>query len=261
MVTESARGKLPLTVNDPDRVKPKLHRPIRAENIGNRINRLSRRATPTLAITRCFNEYSSINPMKGGTLQNAQIPTSSQPINPRSGGFLNTHVAASPNRCRSTLSPTKRNFFPKATRPATCNGFLSPHPGIDTLLPAIDSAKARKGINTVARRRFQRGSVFLNRTKTLWQGTYSDYVLNVNGVEQRVRRQIVLSPSRRADGSSVRKNEAKKLLQPHINRANERLAAPSRERKSVSFTAFSEIWERDYLCLSKPSTRAVLKPS
>jgi integrase len=101
--------------------------------------------------------------------------------------------------------------------------------------------------------------VFLNRTKTLWQGTYSDYVLNVNGVEQRVRRQIVLSPSRRADGSSVRKNEAKKLLQPHINRANERLAAPSRERKSVSFTAFSEIWERDYLCLSKPSTRSSSK--
>ena len=94
--------------------------------------------------------------------------------------------------------------------------------------------------------------MFQNRTKTQWLGTYSEYVLDANGVEQRVRRQIVLSPVRKADGSIVRKSEAKNLLQPYINRANEQSTSPSRERKSATFEAFSNIWESDYLWLSKP---------
>jgi integrase len=101
--------------------------------------------------------------------------------------------------------------------------------------------------------------VFQNRTKTQWRATYSEYVLDANGVEQRVRHQIVLSPVRKADGSVVRKSEAKNLLQPYLNRANEQSTSPSRERKSATFEAFSNIWESDYLCLSKPSTRKSVK--
>lgn len=67
---------------------------------------------------------------------------------------------------------------------------------------------------------------------------------------------MVLSPVRKGDGSIVRKNEAKNLLQPYINRVNEQLASPARERKSATFEKFAEIWETDYLCLSKPSTRS-----
>jgi integrase len=155
----------------------------------------------------------------------------------------------------SDVAPRKRNFFPKAKRSVTPASVTPLENNVDTLPPAIDSTKARKGNFTVARRRFQRGSVFQNRTKTQWRGTYSEYVLDASGVEQRVRRQIVLSPVRKADGSSVRKCEAKNLLQPYINRANEQSTTPSRERKSATFEAFSNIWESDYLCLSKPSTR------
>jgi len=54
----------------------------------------------------------------------------------------------------------------------------------------------------------------------------------------------------------VRKNEAKSLLQPYVNRTNEQSTSPSRERKSATFEAFSSIWERDYLSLSKPATRS-----
>jgi integrase len=54
----------------------------------------------------------------------------------------------------------------------------------------------------------------------------------------------------------VRKNEARNLLQPSINRINEQLTSPSRERKSATLESFIEIWERDYLVLSKPSTRS-----
>src|SRR5271157_4652597 len=48
--------------------------------------------------------------------------------------------------------------------------------------------------DTVSRRRFQKGSVFMNRTKTHWLCSFSEYVLNAQGVEIRARRQIVLSP-------------------------------------------------------------------
>jgi integrase len=159
----------------------------------------------------------------------------------------------------SDVTPRKRNFFPKAKRSVTPASVVPLDSNVDTLPAAIDSTEARKGNFTVARRRFQRGSVFQNRTKTQWRGTYSEYVLDASGVEQRVRRQLVLSPVRKADGSSVRKNEAKNLLQPYINRANEQLTSPSRERKSATFEAFSNIWESDYLCLSKPSTRNSVK--
>src|SRR5580700_8865664 len=126
----------------------------------------------------------------------------------------------------SDVAPRKRNFFPKAKRSVTPAGVMSLNHIVDTLPTAIDSTKARKGNKTVARRRFQRGSVFQNRTKTQWLGTYSEYVLDVAGVEQRVRRQIVLSPVRKQDGSSVRKNEAKSLLQPYVNRTNDQLTSP-----------------------------------
>jgi integrase len=153
------------------------------------------------------------------------------------------------------VAPRKRNFFPKAKRSVTPVRVTPLKGSVDTLPPAIDSTEARKGNKTVARRRFQRGSVFQNRTKTQWRATYSEYVLDANGVEQRVRHQIVLSPVRKQDGSVVRKCEAKNLLQPYLNRANEQSTSPTRERKSATFEAFSNIWESDYLCLSKPSTR------
>ena len=69
----------------------------------------------------------------------------------------------------------------------------------------------------------------------------------------------MLSPVRKQDGSSVRKNEVKSLLQPYVNRANEQSTSPSRERKSATFEVFSNIWESDYLGLSKPSTRSSTK--
>ena len=36
-----------------------------------------------------------------------------------------------------------------------------------------------------------------------------------------------------------------RLLQPYVDRANVALATPVRERKSATFEAFAEIWERD----------------
>ena len=105
------------------------------------------------------------------------------------------------------------------------------------------------------RRRFQRGSVRLNKSKTAWLGEYAEYVLEAHGAEKRIRHQIVLSPVRDGD-KTIGKREAQRLLQPYVDRVNMALAAPVRERKSATFEAFAEIWEHDYLSLSKPSTQS-----
>jgi integrase len=123
--------------------------------------------------------------------------------------------------------------------------------------PAIGST-ARKG-QTVARRRFQRGSVFKNKTRTVWLGMYSEYVLDSNGVEKRNRKQVVLGPVRRLDGGDMTKREAQRLLQPFVDRVNASIAFPAWDRKSATFGAFSKIWERDYLCLSRPSTQCTMR--
>jgi integrase len=99
----------------------------------------------------------------------------------------------------------------------------------------------------------------LNQARTVWLGMYSEYVLNSYGVENRARRQVVLGPVRRSDGTQMTKREAQRLLQPYVDRVNSSLSEPAREHKSATFEAFSKIWERDYLCLSKPSTQATMR--
>jgi integrase len=126
----------------------------------------------------------------------------------------------------------------------------------DTLPSAIDStAKGEK----VARRRFQRGSVYPNKAKTVWLGAYSEYVLSSTGVEERKRREIILCPVRKPNSELATKREVRRLLQPYVDRVNASISSPAREHKSVTFEAFAAIWERDYLCLSKPSTQATMR--
>jgi integrase len=122
----------------------------------------------------------------------------------------------------------------------------------DKMIP-IDST-ARNG-DSVSRRRFQKGSVFLNKTKTMWLGSYAEYILDSHGVEKRKRREVVLCPVKN-EGIITRKREAQKLLQPTMDKANSSLSARVRERKNATFEAFVQIWERDYLSLSKPSTQS-----
>jgi hypothetical protein len=112
----------------------------------------------------------------------------------------------------------------------------------------------------VSRRRFQKGSVYLNKTKTLWLGMYAEYVLDGQGIERRERKQVTLSPAAIRDEEGVErkvtKREAQRLLQPYVDRVNASLSSPIRERKNATFEGFAAIWERDYLSQSKPSTQS-----
>ncbi|MGC2184981.1 MAG: site-specific integrase [Terriglobales bacterium] len=97
--------------------------------------------------------------------------------------------------------------------------------------------------------------MFLNKTKTQWLGMYAEYVLDSHGLERRVRKQIVLSPVKTGE-TITRKRDAQRLLQPYLDRVNSSLSAPLRERTNATFEAFAQIWESDYLSLSKPSTQS-----
>jgi integrase len=111
----------------------------------------------------------------------------------------------------------------------------------------------------VARRRFQRGSVYLNRAGTVWLGSWTEYVVDPNGTVRRRRREITLTPIRNANGEVMGKKDARRLLQPYLDRANASLATPARELKKATFSEFAMIWERDYLSLLKPSTKPTMR--
>lgn len=110
----------------------------------------------------------------------------------------------------------------------------------------------------MARRRFQRGSVYLNKAKTQWLGMYCEYVLDEHGVEKRLRKQIVLCPVKLGD-QVTRKRDAQRLLQPYLDHVNSSLANPVREHKTITFDSFAGVWERDYLSLMKGSTQSGMR--
>ena len=123
-------------------------------------------------------------------------------------------------------------------------------------ITVIDST-ARKGM-PVSRRRFQRGTVFKNKSKTQWLGQYAEYVLDQNGVETRQRKQVILSPVKDGD-QVICKREAQKRLQPYVDRVNQSLSQPMRERKTATFNAFAEIWGKGLFESFKESTQTAVK--
>jgi integrase len=127
----------------------------------------------------------------------------------------------------------------------------------DNIPPAIDSTA--KG-EAMARRRFQRGSVYLKGN--VWLGSYSEYVLDSNGVETRQRKEVRLGLMRTLDGEEMSKRDARKsaskLLRPYLDRVNSSLSGVPKTKK-ITFDAFVPIWEQQYLSLSKPSTQATMR--
>jgi integrase len=90
----------------------------------------------------------------------------------------------------------------------------------------------------------------MNKTKTLWKACLATYECDSSGVEGRIRKEITLAPTR-----TTTKREAKRILQPILDRVNAQAFNPTQEKKHTTLTEFSSVWERDYLSQAKPSTR------
>jgi integrase len=113
--------------------------------------------------------------------------------------------------------------------------------------------------NKLARRRFQRGSVFINTAQTAWVGTFIEYHRDAAGREYLKHRKVSLCPIRREDGTPVGSREAERLLRPYVDRANANAVNPQRETKTIPFDAFAEVWKTKILITKKASTQASAK--
>ena len=103
----------------------------------------------------------------------------------------------------------------------------------------------------MARRRFQASSPYKNKTKTLWKGSFSKYILDSNGTERRKRTEITLGPG------TMTKRQAQHILQPYIDEVNASIGKPL--RADISFRTLVSFWRENYLVLSKRSTQATMR--
>jgi integrase len=85
------------------------------------------------------------------------------------------------------------------------------------------------------------------------------YTYDSNGICHRKRKYVPLGFINQFDGSKMTRREAEAQLEPYVAQANASAIAPFIEEKRITFEAFSKIWERDYLSLSKPSHQATAK--
>ncbi len=116
--------------------------------------------------------------------------------------------------------------------------------------------RPRQEGENVARRRFQKGSV--RRRGNVWIGRYLEDVLE-NGVLRRKHRTITLSLVRGADGKAVTERQAKRLLQPYLDRVNSTSNDFLQPKKTISFSDFSAKWKALILRHKKPSTQLTIQ--
>jgi integrase len=126
------------------------------------------------------------------------------------------------------------------------------HPYAAIIDEAIGSAATKEV--PVARKRFARGSVYLNSTKTAYRGTFPIYYLDESGNERRRRPDIFLGLVK-----DITKREACRRLQLHVDAANAARSKPLDESKDTTLDEFLPLWERSTLCMKELSTQATAR--
>ncbi len=108
----------------------------------------------------------------------------------------------------------------------------------------------------MARRRFQSGSV--KRRGDVWIGRYLEDV-EQNGVIRRKHRTVTLSRIRGNDGKTVTEHQARRLLQPLLDRVNSAANQQLQPKKTILFSEFSKKWSALILSQKKPSTQLTIR--
>jgi integrase len=127
------------------------------------------------------------------------------------------------------------------------------------LLPAQDQ-RATEGAWFVARRRWQEGTVYLRRSKTLpdaWWGRFVESVETETGT-LRLQRNVRLG-----DARQFTKPLAKRALREYVDKANDYqpMAAKSQTmgKAATPFAVFAARWQEEVLVHKKASTAATVK--
>jgi integrase len=105
----------------------------------------------------------------------------------------------------------------------------------------------------MARRRYQRGSVYLSGTRELvWVGRWREDTIGADGKVRRICRKQVLGSKRELQTKKLALRELASRLAP-IN------STSYRALHSATFAEFAELWNRGVLTQHKPSTQAAAK--
>jgi integrase len=100
----------------------------------------------------------------------------------------------------------------------------------------------------MARKRFQRGSVYLCGKKPMWYGRYREDVIREDGQRKRVRRNVLLGTKKEYPTRRL----AERVLDRHLLRINDPGYRPCRV---ATVAEFAERWKEQVLSRRKPSTR------
>jgi integrase len=128
------------------------------------------------------------------------------------------------------------------------------------IVPAAQNQRATEGAWSVARRRWQEGSVYLRQSKTLpkaWWGRFVETVETELG-PVRKHRNVRLGEAR-----LYTKPLAKRALREHVDRANDyqpiSVKSQTMGKAATPFSAFAVRWQEEVLVHKKASTAATVK--
>lgn len=118
---------------------------------------------------------------------------------------------------------------------------------------ATEANVGRPKEQDMARRRFQRGSIFMRGTRNpVWVGRWREDVIGPDGKLQRVARKEVLGSKREFPTHKLALRELENRVAP-INSINYRAL------RTATFATFAEWWLNNSLTQHKPSTQATIQ--
>jgi integrase len=142
---------------------------------------------------------------------------------------------------------------------------LNPNPKLKSekslsIVPPAQSQQATEGAWTLARRRWQEGTVYVRKNKKLpdaWWGRYVETVETETGV-QKIQRNVLLGEAR-----VFTKPLAKRALRDYVDKVNnyQPVAVKSQMmgKASTPFSVFAQRWQDEVLIHKKASTTATVK--
>lgn len=136
---------------------------------------------------------------------------------------------------------------------------LQSDPGSGTF-PAAQNQRATEGTWSVARRRWQEGTVYIRKSKKLpdaWWGRYVETVETEAGAN-RIQRNVRLGDTR-----TFTKPLAKRALREYVDRANnyqpQAVKIQQMGKAAVPFAVFAERWQQEVLIHKKASTASTVE--
>jgi len=137
-------------------------------------------------------------------------------------------------------------------------------PSHDIVVPAQNHQRAKEGEISLARRRWQEGTVYVRKSKKLpdaWWGRFIETIETSSG-PVRVHRNIRLGEAGTGAGK-LTKPLAKRALRDHVDRANNyqphAVKVLQMGKAATLFSVFAKRWQEEVLIHKKASTQAAVK--